>query len=109
MKGEKKFIFPENISSGYGIFLGLSLKELLIYVIPPLIIGIIVLLLPPHTITVTVIELVILVLVLTIILAVLSSNPVKSRNNIRLPQHLKMKNNYSSRQHLFFKAKKKKD
>jgi len=104
---KKKFIFPENISSSYGVFLGLSLKELFIYVVPPLVVGIIVLILPPNTVMITVIELIVLVLVITIILAVLSSTPVKSRNNIRLPQYLKMKNNYSKRQHLFYKAKKK--
>jgi hypothetical protein len=104
---KKKFIFPENISSSYGVFLGLSLKELLLYVVPPLLIGIVVLVLPPNNITVTIIKLIVLVLIITVILAVLSSTPVKSRSNIRLPQYLKMKNSYDKRQHLFFKAKKK--
>lgn len=104
---EKEFIFPENITSDYGAFLGLTLKEVLYYVLPVVVIGVIVLFLPPHNLTVMMIELIIFILILTIVLAVLTSKPVNGRNNIRLPNHINMKRAYSKRQHLFFLDKKK--
>jgi len=105
-KEQKEFIFPENVSSDYGVFLDLSLKEILIYLVPEIMIGLIVLFIPPHSITVLIIELIFFILLITITLGVLSSNPVKNRPNIRLPQYLKMKKNYSLRQHLYFKKTK---
>lgn len=103
---EKKFIFPENVDSSYGIFLGLSLRELLIYVLPTLIVGIVFVILPPHGLYPIMTKAIIVVLIMTIILAVLSTRPVKYRNNVRLIPHLKMKAKYNSRQHLFFKKPK---
>ena len=100
---EKKFIFPENVDSSYGVFLGLSLKELLIYVLPVGIVGLIFIALPPHSLNAILIKLMIVVIITTIIVAVLSTRPVKNRNNVRLIPHLKLKSKYKSRQHLFFK------
>jgi len=105
---EKEFIFPENITSDYGVILGLSLKEVLFYVLPTVAIGAFVLFIPPYSLKVIMIELIIFVLILTIIIAVLTSKPVKGRSNIRLPNHIKMKREYSNRQHIFFLDKKKK-
>ena len=104
---EKEFIFPENITSGYGAFLGLTLKEVLYYVLPVVVVGLFVLFIPPYSLTVIMIELIIFILILTIVLAVLTSKPVNGRNNIRLPNHINMKRAYSKRQHLFFLDKKK--
>lgn len=103
---EKKFIFPENVDSSYGIFLGLSLRELLIYVLPIFILGIVFVTLPPHGLYPILTKAIIVVLIMTVILAVLSTRPVKYRNNVRLIPHLKMKAKYKSRQHLFFKKPK---
>jgi len=104
---QKQFIFPENVSSGYGVFLGLTLKEIILFIIPEIIIGLVVLFLPPYSITVLIAEAIFFILLITVTLGVLSSKPVKYRANIRLPQFLKMKQNYSSRQHLYFKQTKK--
>src|SRR5699024_12399388 len=88
---EKEFIFPENITSDYGAFLGLTVKDVLYYVLPVVVIGVIVLFIPPHNLTVMMIELIIFILILTIVLAVLTSIPISGRNNISLVIHLKMK------------------
>ena len=103
----KTFIFPENVDSSYGVFLGLSIKELVLYVLPVIVVGLIFIVLPPHAFTFILTKIIIVVFLLTITLAVLSSKPVAHRTNIKLTQYLKMKSNYSKRQHLFFKEKRK--
>ena len=103
---QKRFEFPENISSGYGVFLGLTLMELFKYVVPTLIIVTVILFLPPYGFTIKSIELFIALIVVTIVIAVITSQPVKHRNNIRLPKYLKMKNQYSKRNKLFFIGRK---
>lgn len=100
---EKKFVFPENVESSYGIFLGLSIRELLIYVLPTLIVGIIFISIPPHSLNAILIKTITVVIILTIVVAILSTRPVKNRNNVRLIPHLKLKSKYKSRQRLFFK------
>lgn len=103
----KFFVFPENVDSSYGVFLGLSIKELVLYVLPVVVVGLIFIVLPPHSMTFILTKVIIVVFLLTIDLAVLSSKPVAYRNNIKLTHYLKMKSNYSKRQHLFFKEKQK--
>lgn len=103
---EKKFEFPENIKNTYGVFLGMSLKELTIYVVPVIAIGLIALFIPPHTVTSIIVKVLIIVLVLTVVIAVVTANPVKYRDNIRLTQYMKMKQQYKKRQKLFFINKK---
>ena len=102
-KDEKTFVFPENVDSSYGVFLGLSVKELLVYVLPMVIVGLIVLFLPPHTFKFMLFKATVVIFLITILLAVLSSRPVSYRNNVRLIPHLQMKAKYQSRQHLFYK------
>lgn len=103
----KKFVFPENVNSSYGVFLGLSLKELAVYILPVLLMGVVLFALPPYTIRPTLIKGTVLIIFLTIVLAVISSRPVAYRNNIKLVQHMQMKRNYKNRQHLFFKERNK--
>ncbi|MDN6721940.1 MAG: conjugal transfer protein [Staphylococcus equorum] len=105
----KKFVFPENVSSSYGVFLGLSLKELVTYALPVLVVGIIALLLPPHTMKPTLVKITIIILIMTVVLAVLSSRPVPYRNNIKLTEYMRLKRNYKNRQHLFFREKNKRN
>ncbi len=92
---QKRFEFPENISSGYGVFLGLTLMELFKYVVPVLIAVTVILFLPPYGFTIKSIELFIALIIVTVVIAVITSQPVKHRNNIRLPIFLKMRNQYS--------------
>lgn len=104
---KKKFIFPENIDSKYSIFLGLSLKELLIYVLPALVVGLVIIAFPPYSFYGVFIKLFVVLIIITIIIAVISSNPIKDRPNVRLLPYLKLKRQYNKRQNLYFKEIKK--
>ncbi|MGN7410580.1 hypothetical protein [Sporosarcina sp. SAFN-010] len=103
----KKFVFPENVESGYGIFLGITLRELAIYLLPPVVIGFIVLALPPHNVWLMLFKLMLILIVLIMILAFLSSRPIRYRQNIRFQDYLKLRTNYKQRQKLFYTRKKK--
>ncbi|WP_432356001.1 hypothetical protein [Sporosarcina sp. A2] len=103
----KKFVFPENVESGYGIFLGITLRELAIYLLPPTVIGFIVLALPPHNVWLMLFKLMLILIALIVILAFLSSRPIRYRQNIRFQAYLKLRTNYKQRQKLFYTRKKK--
>lgn len=103
----KTFVFPENVDSSYGVFLGLSIKDLVLYVLPVIVVGLIFIIIPPHNFAFVLTKIIIVIFLLTIDLAVVSSKPVAYRNNIKLTQYLKLKSNYGKRQHLFFKEKRK--
>ncbi|WP_107838324.1 conjugal transfer protein [Metasolibacillus meyeri] len=103
----KRFIFPENVESGYGIFLGITLKELLFYLVPPLVVGLIVIALPPHNIWLMLFKVMLLLIVLIMILAFLSSRPIRYRPNIRFQDYMKLRGQFTSRQKLFYIRKKK--
>lgn len=102
----KKFIFPENVSSEYGAVLGLTLKEIFIYVFPLLGLSILFLAIPPYSVVWVFGKVLIILLIVTTVIAVITSSPVKSRGNVKLLKHLKMKQKYSKRQKLYYKAKK---
>ena len=102
----KKFVFPENVESGYGIFLGITLKELLLYLMPPIVIGLIIVALPPHNVWLMLFKFMLLLIVLIIILAFLSSRPIRHRPNIRFQDYVKLRNQFMSRQKLFYIRKK---
>ncbi|AXI00568.1 conjugal transfer protein [Sporosarcina sp. PTS2304] len=103
----KKFVFPENVESGYGIFLGITLRELAIYLLPPVVIGFIILALPPHNVWLMLFKLMLILIVLIMILAFLSSRPIRYRKNIRFQDYLKLRTNYKQRQKLFYTRRKK--
>lgn len=103
----KKFVFPENVESGYGIFLGITLRELAIYLLPPVVIGFIILALPPHNVWLMLFKLMLILIVLIMILAFLSSRPIRYRQNIRFQDYLKLRTDYKQRQKLFYTRKKK--
>lgn len=109
MEKPKKFEFPENINGSYGIFLGLSLKEIGLYIVPTIIVGLIILFLPPYDFMLMMIKFFFVLIALTFVVAILSSKPVKHRDNIRLIPFLKMKNDYSHRQKLYFINSKRKE
>ena len=105
---EKTFIFPENVTSSYGVFLGLSIKEIAIYVAPVVAVGIISFVIPPQTVKATIIKMIVFLALITIVIALLVSQPVAYRSNVKLVPYLRLMRNHSKRQHLFYKEKKKK-
>lgn len=109
MKQGKKFIFPENVESSYGVIMGLTLKELILYVAPFFIFGMVIIALPPHSIAYMLIKIMVVLLAITILLAILVARPVKSRPNIRYSQFLRQRKSYKTRQKLFYTEPKKKN
>lgn len=103
---KKRFIFPENIDSKYSVFLGLSLREILIYVVPAVIVGLVFIAFPPHSFTAIIIKVFISIIVITMVIGIISSNPIKDRPNVRLIPYMKLKRQYSKRQNLYFKKAK---
>lgn len=104
----KKFVYPENVESSYGFFLGITLKELLVTILPISAIGIVLLALPPRNVWLMLVKFTLLILVLVVVVAFLASRPVASRKNIRYQTILKLKGAYAKRQKRFFIAEKKK-
>lgn len=102
----KEFIFPENIQKDYGIVLGLGLKDIILYMLPTCLIAIGILFFPVTGLTAFLIKALIAMLLVVLVLAVVTTNPIKERQNIRLPKYMQMKRNYSKKQHLYFKSKK---
>ena len=103
---KKKIIFPENIDSKYSVFLGLSLKEIMIYVLPAVVVGIMFVAFPPHTMYSILFKCFIALIFITTVVAVISSNPIPNRPNVKLIPYLKLKRQYSKRQNLYFKSTK---
>lgn len=103
----KRFTFPENVDSSYDVFMGLTLKEVTFYVVPSFLIGIIFVALPPHSFIVTLFKIVIVLMAVVIVIALLSSRPVKSRPNIRFGAFMKQKQEFSKRQKVYYLAPKK--
>jgi len=102
MDEQKKFTFPENVNKSYDVFLGLGVRDIVLFIAPIAVIGIISFFIPPQTVTSTIVKLLVTTVLLTIVIAVLTSKPVKYRNNIRLTQYLKMRKAYDNRQKLYF-------
>lgn len=102
-QGQKVFIFPENIKSHYSVIFGLTLKEILLFVLPAMLVGIVILVIPPYNVTSFMIKIFFAVLIVTITIAVITTSPVKYRENIKLLPYLKLKRGYSKRQQLYFK------
>lgn len=108
MKKGKKIYFPENVDANYGVIFGLTLKELLLYIAPTLIIGLVIVAIPPHSIVFIFIKAFVVIVIITIVLASLAARPVKNRPNIRYSQYLDLRKQYRNRQKLFYIQRKRK-
>ena len=106
-KKGKEFIFPDNVNSTYGAFLGLSLKELATYVLPISVFGLVLLAIPPYNLWLLGVKLIIILLLLTLAFALISAKPVKHRQNITMQDYLTHKKSYRFRQKRFYIKKRK--
>ena len=103
MRKGKEFIFPENVDKNYGVFKGLTLKEVAVILFSFIICSIVVFILPPRNIILILIKipLIMIPVMFTVIYAIVG-RPVKHRPNIKWLSHRRMKKQYDKRQHLFF-------
>ncbi|MEE1130238.1 MAG: conjugal transfer protein [Caryophanon sp.] len=100
----KKFTFPDNVDSSYDVVLGLTLKEILLYIVPTFAIGIICITLPPNTLYMMLLKIVMMLMAIVIVTAIVAARPVKSRPNIRFGAFYKRKQQFKKRQKLYYLA-----
>lgn len=108
-KKGKIFIFPDNVESGYNLIKGVTVKSFFTVFLPFLLVGVVVVIIPPYSITIVLIRLFIALLIVTVGLAITVARPIKSRQNITVVQHLKFLQSYNRRQKLFYIVPKKKE
>ncbi|MBC1248118.1 conjugal transfer protein [Listeria booriae] len=104
-KKGKEFIFPENVDSKYGVFLGLGLLELVKYILPLVIGGFLFIAIPPYNVGWMITKIILVLIIGVIAFGLLAARPIKARPNIRIQDHLKIKSQYKKRQKLFFKQR----
>lgn len=106
--GKKKFSFPRNVDTSYGIFGGLSGKDILQYLFPAAALAVLICFLPPFTSTTFwTIKVFVAVLLLIGAWSIAVARPVANRSNIRMIPFLKMQLDFIKRQKVFFIQKKK--
>lgn len=103
---QKEFTFPENVKKEYGIFLGLGIKDVVFYILPTLLVSLLILAIPIHGVVAFMIKALIGMTLLFFVIMILTTNPVKDRDNIAVTRYLQIRKKYKNRQRLYFKAKK---
>lgn len=98
----KEFVFPENVESGYNLIKGVTVMSFFTVLLPFILLGGFVAVLPPYSIIPFLIKLFVSLLIMTIGLAVTVSRPIKSRPNITVVHHMSFLKAYRNRQKLFY-------
>ncbi|WP_079707722.1 hypothetical protein [Paraliobacillus ryukyuensis] len=102
-KRGRKWFFPQNVDSQYKIFGSITLKELLVLVIPAFIVSIIIGAIPPYSSWVFwIIKSLFIVAIIIIPVVFVNYRPVKHRNNIRAKDHLKELLEYRKKKKTYF-------
>jgi len=99
----KKFFFPGNVEKGYNIVQGLSVVDVVKYIIPSLMVSIIIIAIPPYTsMFFWILKAILDCLILStgIIMAVL--RPIASRSNIKCLDYIKMRIAYIGKQKMYY-------
>ncbi len=99
----KKFFFPENVEKGYNIIQGLSLTDMARFIVPSVLLATMIMFMPPYiSLVFWIVKSVFVCLILStgFILAIL--RPIKSRNNIKCMDYLKMRYSFLSKQRMYY-------
>ena len=107
MKKGKEFVFPENVNKDFGVWHGFTLKDIGV-MLGVLAIGLLLFLIPPYNLLLVIIKIVIVAVAMTIVMAILSIKPIKSRKNIKMSDLHKIRKAYRKSQKLYYIAPKKK-
>lgn len=102
MRRGKTFVIPKNVQGKYTIFLGLSLREVLKWVLPPLGFAAVLFAVPPYYVPFLLCKLLILGLILATAIIIPAGRPISSRPNINYADYWKLIWQYHKRQKLFF-------
>ncbi|CAM3758968.1 hypothetical protein [Bacillus inaquosorum] len=101
-KKGKEFIFPDNVESGYNLIKGVTVKGFFTVFLPFLLVGIIIVSIPPYSMVFVLIRVFVAFIIATVGLAITVARPVKSRRNITVVQYMKHVQSYNRRQKLFY-------
>lgn len=107
MKKGKEFVFPENVNKDYGVWKGLTVKDISILVIV-LLIGALLYLIPPKSFIFVCIKTLIIAIAVTVVMAFLIMKPIKSRKNISFKDIFNIRKKYDKSQKRYYIAPKKK-
>lgn len=107
MKKGKKFVFPENVNKNYGVWKGLTVKDIGI-IITVILIGALLYLIPPRTFLFICIKTFIIAIAVTVVMAILIMKPIKARKNITFKDIYKIRKKYDKSQKRYYIAPKKK-
>lgn len=99
----RRWFFPKNVNNKYNVVLNMTLKELLIYVLPSLIISTGIAFIPPYSsIVFWLIKGFVIALLIVIPIVYVNYRPVKHRDNIRTNDFIKETVNYSKKQKVYY-------
>ena len=108
-KKGRRWFFPKNVDKEYKIFANMTLKELLIYVLPAFIISIIIAAIPPYSsVLFWIIKCVFILFIIVIPVFYANYRPVSERDNIRTNDLIKEYIQYKNLQKIYFIKPKKK-
>jgi len=99
----KKFFFPGNVEKGYNIVQGLSVIDVVKYIVPSILVATIVIAIPPYTsIFFWIIKAIFdcFILSLGFIMAIL--RPIRNRSNIKCLDYIKMRISYLNKQKMYY-------
>lgn len=102
MKKGKEFIFPENVNKEFGVWKDYTLKDILTVILPTILVGLVFIVITPNVLWFAFLKWALFFIVLTVVLAIITVKPIKSRPNITLRRHFTMKREYDKNQKLFY-------
>ncbi|MBY0155429.1 MULTISPECIES: hypothetical protein [Bacillaceae] len=99
----RKWFFPKNVDNQYKILANMTLKEILIYILPALLISIGIGFIPPYNSMVFwLIKAIFIVLIIVIPVVYVNYRPVKFRDNIRSKDFIKEFLDYRKKKKIYF-------
>ena len=99
----KKFSFSDNFDSAYKVFAGITLSDLLKFIIPSILMAVFIAVLPPYKIIFFwFIKLIIIIVIITLGFLIAMLKPVKYRKNIKCMDYIKTRIAFTKRQKLYF-------
>uniref|UniRef100_UPI003F498256 hypothetical protein n=1 Tax=Niallia taxi TaxID=2499688 RepID=UPI003F498256 len=102
-KRGRKWFFPKNVDNQYKILANMTLRELLVYILPALLISVGVGAIPPYgSIVFWLIKAVFIVSIIVIPVVYVNYRPVKFRDNIRAKDFVKEFLDYQKKKKIYF-------
>jgi hypothetical protein len=107
-KRGRKWFFPKNVDNQYKILANMTLKELVLYVFPALLVSALIGFIPPYnSVVFWLIKAFFIVFIIVIPVIYVNYRPVKYRENIRSKDYLKEIFDYQKKKKIYFVKPKK--